>query len=270
MTGLAARSQVLLEPHDAIPEGARFIEARFRTPEDGWAPAIPGALLATLDNGVLARAPHPDAGRFPLPDRAALVETLDGQGVHTGTPLVVYAAEPEDAKTAARAWFVLRDAGFVDVRVLDGGAQAWKRRSPSARPVEAATPSAAVPIGVATIDATEAASIGRTGTLLDARPDAAFAQGHIPGATSAPGHDVFEDGRLLPHDRLTQWAASLDLTPGEPVGAYCGGGVAAAGTVLALAALGIEASLYVGSWSHWSRQQLPVEVRPVEQLPVEA
>jgi thiosulfate/3-mercaptopyruvate sulfurtransferase len=37
----------------------------------------------------------------------------------------------------------------------------------------------------------------------------------------------------------------------KSVGVYCGAGMSAAHTVLALAAIGIDAAMYPGSWSAW-------------------
>ncbi len=56
-------------------------------------------------------------------------------------------------------------------------------------------------------------------------------------------------GRFLSADVLAE--ALGGLTGGAAVGAYCGSGITAAHTVLALELAGIEAALYPGSWSEW-------------------
>ncbi|MGW1092704.1 sulfurtransferase [Streptomyces sp. NPDC002596] len=71
----------------------------------------------------------------------------------------------------------------------------------------------------------------------------------MPGAHSVPGSENFADGELSdPATLAALYAAHLD---GREVGAYCGSGVSATTTVLALARLGVEAALYPGSWSAW-------------------
>jgi thiosulfate/3-mercaptopyruvate sulfurtransferase len=60
-----------------------------------------------------------------------------------------------------------------------------------------------------------------------------------------------QHGTYLSAEALRRRFAELGVTPGTEVGAYCGSGVTAAHTVLALAAAGIPAALYVGSWSEW-------------------
>ena len=47
-------------------------------------------------------------------------------------------------------------------------------------------------------------------------------------------------------------ASGIDSAAGTAAAAYCGSGVTAAHTVLALTVAGVEdPGLYVGSWSHW-------------------
>ncbi|WP_353611750.1 rhodanese-like domain-containing protein [Streptomyces sp. AA4] len=80
--------------------------------------------------------------------------------------------------------------------------------------------------------------------------------GHIPGAVSAPSSEhAGADGRWKSPSELAERFASLGLTSGVPVGAYCGSGVTASSVVLALEVAGHPepAALYAGSWSHWSR-----------------
>jgi thiosulfate/3-mercaptopyruvate sulfurtransferase len=57
------------------------------------------------------------------------------------------------------------------------------------------------------------------------------------------------DGRLRPVAELRE---RFEAAEGQEVGAYCGSGVTAAHTVLALHRAGrTDAALYVGSWSEW-------------------
>jgi thiosulfate/3-mercaptopyruvate sulfurtransferase len=77
--------------------------------------------------------------------------------------------------------------------------------------------------------------------------------GHIPGAVSAPlVGNTDEVGRFLPDDELRRRFEAVGVRDGVPVAAYCGSGVTATQTLLALRLAGFgDASLYPGSWSGW-------------------
>lgn len=66
------------------------------------------------------------------------------------------------------------------------------------------------------------------------------------GSSSTPG-------RLLPADALRARFHAVGAHRGgdAPVGAYCGSGITAAHTVLAMYEAGIAAIPYIGSWSAW-------------------
>ncbi|WP_425296452.1 hypothetical protein [Nocardia abscessus] len=70
-----------------------------------------------------------------------------------------------------------------------------------------------------------------------------------PGRTACPGNENLREGYLEDDDTLR--ARYAPYLTGAPVGAYCGGGVAATLDVLALSKLGVTAALYPGSWSQW-------------------
>jgi thiosulfate/3-mercaptopyruvate sulfurtransferase len=227
---------------------------------------IPGAVYVDLDADLAG--PAGAAGRHPLPDVASFGAVMRRAGVSADRDVVVY--DGGQGWAAARTWWMLRWTGHPSVRVLDGGLGAWEG------PLETAVPSPVpgtfepVPGAVALLDADGAAALARSGILLDARAAERYrgdvepidrVGGHIPGAVSAPtSQNVAQDGRFLPADALASRFKSLGASgdSGE-VGVYCGSGVSGAHEVLALAVAGIDAALYVGSWSEWSSD----ESRPV-------
>jgi thiosulfate/3-mercaptopyruvate sulfurtransferase len=222
---------------------------------------IPGAAYLDLDRDVAA--PPGPGGRHPLPDSEDLQASLRRAGVRGDNPVVIYDAE--DGHAAARLWWTLRWAGHPDVAVLDGGFTAWMADGRPVEPGEAVPPAGDFvvrPGQLPLVDAEGAAALARDGVLLDAGVAPRFGgaeepidpvAGRIPGAVNVPAADLTAaDGRLRPPAELRSRFEAAGVRADRPVGAYCGSGVTAAHTVLALDLAGFSgAALYVGSWSHW-------------------
>ncbi|MFJ7068332.1 sulfurtransferase [Streptomyces sp. NPDC101115] len=219
---------------------------------------IPGAVYVDLDAELAG--PPGSGGRHPLPDVAAFGAAMRRAGVSADTPVVVY--DGGLGWGAARAWWLLRWAGHPDVRVLDGGLAAWTGELSKDVPAPAPGDFEPRPGALGLLDADGAASLARSGLLLDARAGERYrgevepidrVGGHIPGAVSAPTtENVGPDGRFLAPEALAARFTALGATPDTDVAVYCGSGVSGAHEVLALALAGVPAALYAGSWSEWS------------------
>lgn len=224
---------------------------------------IPGAVYVDLDTE-LAGHGAPTDGRHPLPDAADFQAAARRWGLDDGDAVVVY--DDVAGTSAARAWWLLRHAGVVDVRVLDGGLRAWTAAGGAIEsgPVVPAPGGVTVTFGaLPTIDADRVATFAADGILLDARAGERYRgevepvdprAGHIPGALSAPTTaSVDLDGLLLPAEQLAERFAALGAVPGAAVAVYCGSGVTAAHAVLAMEVAGLATpALYPGSFSAWS------------------
>jgi thiosulfate/3-mercaptopyruvate sulfurtransferase len=256
----------LLVDVDSIPDAAVVLDTRLAlTGASGRsrydAGHIPGASYLDVDDD-LAAAPG-TKGRHPLPEPAAFVAAVRRAGVSRDSLVVAYDDGPGTA--AARVWWLLHDYGHDDVMVLDGGLAAWRA---AGRPVSG-EPSTPVPGDwdgspgrLPIVTAEDLPRLVRAGVLLDVRAAERFrgerepidpVAGHIPGATNAPlGDNTGPDERFLPADALRQRFAALGVTDDVPVAAYCGSGVTATQTLLALRIAGFDdAALYPGSWSGW-------------------
>lgn len=235
------------------------------TDPEGGRPAylaghIPGAVFVDLHHELADPSRPATEGRHPLPPVGALQRAARAWGVCAGKPVVVYDAT--SGMAAARAWWLLRYAGVRDVRVLDGGLQAWKGELESG-PVEPEPGDVELRYGaLPVLSVDDAAAFPRVGTLVDARAGERYRgetepidprAGHIPGAVSAPTTDNLDaGGGFLEPGSIRARFEDLGIDLRAPVAVYCGSGVTAAHTLLALAAAGVDGALYPGSWSQWS------------------
>jgi thiosulfate/3-mercaptopyruvate sulfurtransferase len=230
---------------------------------------VPGAVYVSLEDEL---SDHTVAGRgrHPLPSGRAVEDAARRWGIRRGMPVVVY--DDWNRAGSARAWWVLKAAGLADVRILDGGLAAWTAAG-GALETGAVIPEPGDVVvvhddlyagGLPTLDAEGAAALGAR--LVDARAPERFrgdvepidpVAGHIPGARNVPSTG------LLGGDGRFHADADLKRALGDAAGVYCGSGVTASVVLAALAAVGVDAALYPGSWSEWSSDPaLPVAVGP--------
>lgn len=227
---------------------------------------VPGARYVDMERELTGRGSRAREGRHPLPRIADLQAAARRWGLQEGQPVVAY--DDSSGLAAARLWWLLRDAGVADVRVLDGGFAAWQ-----AAGGEVTTEEPAVPRGdvflfdgyMPRVDADGAAAFAASGRLFDARAAERFrgetepadpVAGHIPGARSAPVTDALDGGGFAAD--LRAHFAELGLQPGSEAAVYCGSGITAAQEALAMEAAGVHASIYPASWSGWLAELRPV------------
>ncbi|MEA9985603.1 MULTISPECIES: sulfurtransferase [Subtercola] len=223
---------------------------------------IPTAVYVDLDSELAGHGEKAE-GRHPVPAIADLQAAARSWGIDPGDTVVVY----DDLKnfSSARAWWLLRNAGLADVRLLDGSLRAWTGTGFALEQGEVAVSPGSVTLeygSLPTLDIDQAAAFSETGVLLDARAPERFRgevepidprAGHIPGALNAPATaNVDASGRFLPADQLRAHFESIGVRPDAPVGVYCGSGVTAAADAVALTLAGFSPALYPGSWSAWS------------------
>ncbi len=223
---------------------------------------LPGAVFVDLDRWLAA--PRSASGaRHPLPDPRTFAEGMASLGIGDDTAVVAY--DDAGGVVAARLVWMLRVTGHA-AALLDGGLGAYEGALTTAVPSPA-------PAGRFTVhefpgrrlatldDATEPGHV-----VIDARDHERYTgetepvdprAGHIPGARTLPTRQHLDStGRFLPHDVLRQRFADIGVVPGSSVVSYCGSGVTACHTLLALELAGFgPGRLYPGSWSEYSSDE---------------
>lgn len=259
-------SALLGEPDLAVLDASLHLPAAARDARADFAAGhIPGARLLDLASLVDTTSSVPQA--LPRPDQ--LAQRLAALGIAPDTRIVLY--DESAIRSSARAWFMLKQAGWGAVAVLDGGLASWRAAS---LPLEN---------GVSDIAPADAAALAPTARalrkkaemlaniasgdeqVLDARSaDRVFGSGidpvhggqngRIPGALNLPYTKLLNaDGSYKSPADLRQAfeAAGIDLA--NPVVVTCGSGVTASVLLFALHLIGkTDTALYDGSWMEWA------------------
>lgn len=193
---------------------------------------------------------------------------ISALGIDESTPVIIY--DEGGMTSAARAWFILRECGIQNVRVVNGG---WTNLCPVLEPslVQAGNPgdfaptrfAAAAPNRLVTKDQLKALSIARTQPILDVRTEDEFTGnvkvesgrrvGHVPGTTNLPHKQMLDDrGRLRSPEELRTLFASNGATEERPAVLLCQSGGRAAFAALAAEHAGLaNTTVYYMSMGEW-------------------
>jgi len=219
-----------------------------------------------------------DSSDAPLNAFLAMLRTLFvARGVTQDKPVVIY--DHETGERAARAVWLLAVLGHPDVRILDGGTQAWTasgnrlvRVTEAPPPVDPTrVPPMPTPFkGTQNLELLATRfdvhrAIGDDQTVIvDVRRESehrgaerrARRAGTIPGAVHVFWRDHLDErGALRAPGEIRDLYAARGVTPDKIVIPFCQGGYRSANTFLALKSLGYpRVRNYVGSWGEWGNR----------------
>ncbi len=238
---------------------------------------LDGALFVNLDPDLAAHTENAaQGGRHPLPAPEAFAGLLTRLGITPQSHIVVY-DDKAGANSAARLWWMLKAIGHPQVQVLNGGLQAAINHGVTLS-TEETTPTPAgqpypAPLGFGgTVDIDEVGKAAHNDSrlVIDVREHVRYIgqtepidliAGHIPGAVNVPyTTNLDASGKYKPAEELRAgYTSALGNVKPQDTIVHCGSGVTACHTLLALEHAGLPgAKLYVGSWSEWSRRDLPI------------
>jgi thiosulfate/3-mercaptopyruvate sulfurtransferase len=236
---------------------------------------LEGAIYVDPENQLATPGDASKGGRHPLPTLETFSNVLGSLGIEPASHVVIY-DDKQGGNAAARFWWMLKAVGHTSVQVLNGGLQSAKA---AGYPVSSGTvspvPKSSYPakewkLPMVELEEVKVASEQGGNVIVDVRSSERFdgitepidlIAGHIPGAINIPfTANLNSQGQYLsPTELKEKYAKAFEGKNANEIIVHCGSGVTACHTLLAIAAAGLEIpKLYVGSWSEWSRNDLPM------------
>ncbi|MDC0068724.1 sulfurtransferase [Gammaproteobacteria bacterium] len=242
-------STVVLDPTTAESGHERYLAGH-----------IPGSVF--LDHAIISD-PNSDL-MYMLPDEKALGKAIGALGISRDTPVVIYSTEM--LAWATRIWWVLQYAGHRNVRVLNGGLQAWKgalenaenKYAPTTFTTDISPQMFASKEEVLSSIADGSACVVNTLTpeMYKGEADVSYT-GHISGSVNHPFFELMAEDYLLPDTILAEILEQKMI--GDRLITYCGGGIAATLNACVAKLVGVDnVAVYDGSMSEWMAEELPI------------
>ncbi len=238
--------------------------------EDYLAQHIPGAVFLDWTREFIAQN---------VPLALASVSNLEGAaksfanlGIHGNDRVVVY--DDYHHMFAGRIWWAMRYWGFENVRILNGGLRHWISQDlPVSSQIPVITRGSFQPSRRSNLRLSldEFLVQRNQARVLDGGSEIWYAgepdnprTGHIPGATSVSWRSLLDETTGLFLDK-TKLEALFDRKVPDwrqsPIISSCGSGYSGTVPIVALYELGVQASLFDGSFAVWKQDP----TREVEQ-----
>jgi thiosulfate/3-mercaptopyruvate sulfurtransferase len=236
---------------------------------------LEGAIYVDPETQLATPADASKGGRHPLPTLEKFSSVLGSLGITPATHVVIY-DDKQAGNAAARFWWMLKAIGHEKVQVLNGGLQSAKAAGyPMSSTKEKVTPKSPYPakewkLPMVDLEEVKIASEKGDQIIVDVRSSERFdgitepidlIAGHIPNAVNIPfATNLNTRGEYLsPTELKEKYKKTFEGKNADQIIVHCGSGITACHTLLAMNAAGLEIpKLYVGSWSEWSRNELPM------------
>ena len=267
-----AKPDMLVEPAELMKEDAtaRFVILDVRPRKAYGTARIPGSIWADLvawDKLMQSDAePKGWAGR------------IGALGIDGKKPVVVYS--DSKSRDAARAWWILRQQGVPDVRLLDGD---WAGYKKAGGPIEENSKEALGRVRVVLTPAKDrlltkseilsGLKADKLDQLIDARTTGEYCGdtksakrgGSIPGAKHLDWTDTLDPktGRFKPAGEMKKLFEDAGIALDKPTATYCQSGGRAAVMAFTFELMtGKPAKNYYRSWAEWGNDPDTPIVKP--------